>query len=191
MMVICPNCGTNTPEGRFCERCGSRLNTILNFTQEYCNTLDARLIGIGFDIKRNISINPYVLGIAGQKKGVKELGVLFGNIIIFTSVIPMDNPDPITVIQFSDRIAELAKESGATSHWVMTLTIPVVVTETITSDMRAWITGLRMDFRYNMIEFPAIAVHSSREIVFSQKTGFVGAAGYPSFRGFTAKYFQW
>ena len=24
-MVICPNCGTNTPEGRFCERCGAQL----------------------------------------------------------------------------------------------------------------------------------------------------------------------
>ena len=24
-MVICPNCGSNTPEGRFCERCGAQL----------------------------------------------------------------------------------------------------------------------------------------------------------------------
>lgn len=190
-MPICPTCGRSTPEGRFCESCGSRLDTLLNFTQEYCTTLDARLAGIGFATKRNISVNPYVLGIAGQKKGVKELGVFFSMGIVFFSVMPMDNPDPARVIQFSNRIADLAKESGATSHWVMTLTIPVVVTETITSEMRAWIAGLRTDYRYNMIVFPAIAVHSSREIVFSQKTGFVGAAGYPAFRAFTAQFFQW
>jgi TM2 domain-containing membrane protein YozV len=32
-MVICPNCGKNTPEGKFCEHCGASVQTTQTFQQ--------------------------------------------------------------------------------------------------------------------------------------------------------------
>jgi len=32
-IVICPNCGKNTPEGKFCENCGASLQTAQTFQQ--------------------------------------------------------------------------------------------------------------------------------------------------------------
>jgi TM2 domain-containing membrane protein YozV len=32
-MVICPNCGKNTPEGKFCEHCGASVQTTPTFRQ--------------------------------------------------------------------------------------------------------------------------------------------------------------
>ncbi len=31
--MICPNCGKNTPEGKFCEQCGASLQTPQTFQQ--------------------------------------------------------------------------------------------------------------------------------------------------------------
>ena len=32
-IVICPNCGKNTPEGKFCEHCGASVQTAQTFQQ--------------------------------------------------------------------------------------------------------------------------------------------------------------
>jgi uncharacterized membrane protein YvbJ len=32
-MVICPNCGKNTPEGKFCEQCGANISALPPDTQ--------------------------------------------------------------------------------------------------------------------------------------------------------------
>jgi len=32
-IVICPNCGKNTPEGKFCEQCGASVQTTQTFQQ--------------------------------------------------------------------------------------------------------------------------------------------------------------
>jgi TM2 domain-containing membrane protein YozV len=32
-IVICPNCGKNTPEGKFCEHCGASVQTARTFQQ--------------------------------------------------------------------------------------------------------------------------------------------------------------
>jgi hypothetical protein len=161
---------------------------------QYCDTLDSRLKGWGFDVRRNVAANPYTLGLVAQKEKVVTIG-LVGYVIGFIGAMSMDNPDPTTVSQFSDRIADLAKESGATGHFVWTMTIPIIVTNVIDSNVRTWVTESKVISRGNMLVRPVIAVHSSREIVFSQKADFnttlTGIFFNPTIKEFPSLYLQW
>jgi hypothetical protein len=73
----------------------------------------------------------------------------------------------------------------------MTMTLPIVVAESIAHRIRIWVMNSKMSPHYNMIVFPVIPMHSSKEILFFQKTGFVAAVKYPNLREFAAKYLQW
>jgi hypothetical protein len=195
--MFCEYCGAKILDNpRFCGECGHSISNVPAQKptapgQVYCDNLDRRLRSLGFGVERDVSAHPYHLDLVAQKKGLDIFIELFRKITAFIAAMPTDIPDPTSVSQFSERVAGFAKDCGATSHLFMTMTFPIVVAESIDNRVRSWVTNSKMGPHYNMIVFPVIVVHSSREIVFCQKTGFVAAVQYPKLREFAAKYLEW
>lgn len=189
--MFCEHCGAQVLDNsRFCGNCGHPAPAgPAGYGRLYCDTLEVRLRQAGFETRRDVPMPPYQPGLVAQKRGMNTFIEVFGRFTVFIAAMPMDNPDPTSVLQFSERVAGFAKECGATSHLFMTMAFPVVVARTIDAGVRTWLTESKMGPRYNMILFPVIVVQSTRETVYCTRTGFVAAAQYPKLREFAARWF--
>ena len=105
-MVVCPNCGQNTPEGKFCEQCGAPLHS--TFMQAPAPGLPPQVIP------------PVTQPAPSQaKKGMSSafkavlviIGIFVGLIIVFAIIGYNSSPAPVIVTK-----TPVPTTSGSSSH---------------------------------------------------------------------------
>jgi TM2 domain-containing membrane protein YozV len=92
-IVVCPNCGKNTPEGKFCEHCGASLQTPQTFQQPPAQQPVFTQQPVAVKAEKNpvtAGILSFIFIGSGQVyngQTGKGIGILIG--VIITSFIPV------------------------------------------------------------------------------------------------------
>ena len=159
---------------------------------QYFTTLEERLSGQGFEIRRPYQAGTYQLDIFAMKTKF-ELSK-FGKMTRCILGMRTDSMDAAGVQNFAkvatkfvldnwgrDRFNNLAMRP---SH--MILSVPLVVSNDFSDDVKNWLGKLVTEKYWTAVSFPALFSLKERKLYYSNHTPVWGAAYYGGFRTFVS-----
>jgi hypothetical protein len=140
----------------------------------------------GFSVRRGIEWRSYKFDLvaAASRYEISK----FGKMTRFIIASAMESTNPGIVKDFSAHATEFAlKNRGSRLPRGLggsLLSIPVVVSEDFSEELKGWITRSHADMHWAAFEFPVLLSTKNREIFYCKRTPMWGAAYYRGFRNF-------
>jgi len=156
---------------------------------ELLDNLSKRLASNGFEIQRDVDLQPYHLDLVAVRSKF-ELSK-FGKMTRFMLVAKVSNVDASTVQDYSARTTKYALDNPRTGLprglGGGVLSIPVLVSEDFDDEVKRWITETLAPKHFAAFEFPVLISTRLRQVYYCKKTPVWGAAYYRGFRRFVEK----
>ena len=147
--------------------------------------LSNKLAKSEFAVTRDMETKPYRLEIVACKNA---FGIFKGRMTCFIMMTTMDTVNKERVLDFSTRSTRYATDNSTmflpTEPGNSFLIVPVVVSDTVSVDLRDWIKGAAFKKHWGTLEFPVVMCITEQAAYYSLRTPLWGLAFYKSFRKF-------
>ena len=148
---------------------------------ELLDNLSKRLASNGFEIQRDVDLQPYHLDLVAVRSRF-ELSK-FGKMTRFVLVAKVSNVDASMVQDYSSRTTKYALDNPHTGLprglGRGVLSIPVLVSEDFDDEVKRWITETLAPKHWATFEFPVLISTRLRQVYYCKKTPCLGRGVLP------------
>jgi hypothetical protein len=180
--------------------CGKEIISVSKSTENkkledyraFLSLLEQKLVGKGFEIKRDIQVSPYKADLMALTNFFESLPLGKNTRVI--TLAYLENTDIGTTESFSMSSTRYALDNHKSllsrSLVGALLSFPVIVSDDFNIDTKLWMEKTSMGKHFGAFEFPVLISLKDKKIYYCKKTPFYGWALYKGFRKFVEENFS-